>query len=45
LSGIGPALAKQIIEARPFRSVHELAPVKGIGAKRPEELRAPVKVE
>ena len=45
LPGIGPALARRIVEARPFRSVEDLDRVKGIGPKRLEVLRALVRVE
>jgi competence protein ComEA len=48
LPGIGPTLAKRIIEtreARPFRSVEELRRVRGIGAKTLERLRPHVTVE
>lgn len=38
--GIGPALAKRIIEARPFKSADDLQKVKGIGSgKKYEEIR------
>jgi DNA uptake protein ComE-like DNA-binding protein len=39
LPGIGLVLAKRIIAARPFRSADELRHVKGIGAKRYQQLR------
>jgi competence protein ComEA len=39
LPGIGPAHAKAIIEARPFKSVDELANVKGIGKSRSDRLK------
>jgi competence protein ComEA len=43
LKGIGPVLAKNIVEHRqkngPFRSVEDLLQVKGIGAKKLEGLR------
>ncbi len=39
LPGIGLVLAKRIIAARPFRSADDLRQVKGIGAKRYEQLR------
>ncbi len=43
LPGIGPALAKRVVETRrtrgPFRSVDELIEVKGIGPKTLERLR------
>jgi competence protein ComEA len=39
LPGIGPAHAKAIIEARPFKSVDELASVKGIGKSRSDRLK------
>jgi competence protein ComEA len=37
--GIGPVLAARIIEARPFESADGLRKVKGIGAKKYEQLR------
>ena len=49
LSGIGPALAKRIIEYRvakgPFRRVDDLDGVKGIGPKILDRVRAQVTVE
>jgi competence ComEA-like helix-hairpin-helix protein len=45
LPRIGPAIAWRIVEGRPYRSVEELARVKGIGKKRLEEIRALVTVE
>jgi competence ComEA-like helix-hairpin-helix protein len=39
LSGIGPAIARRIIEGRPFRAVDDLLRVKGIGEKRMSEVR------
>ena len=42
LDGIGPKLAAKILRARqeqPFRSVDELARVRGIGSRRIEKLR------
>jgi competence ComEA-like helix-hairpin-helix protein len=45
LPGVGPALARRIIEGRPYRSVDELERVKGIGKKRLEEIRALITVE
>ena len=39
LPGIGPVIAKRIIEGRPYLSVDDLLRVKGIGAKRLEEIR------
>jgi competence protein ComEA len=39
LRGIGPVLARRIIEGRPDRSVEGLERVKGIGRKRLEEIR------
>jgi competence protein ComEA len=45
LPGIGPVIARRIIEGRPYRSVGELDRVKGIGKKRLEEIRPLVRVE
>jgi competence protein ComEA len=45
LPGIGPVIARRIIEGRPYRSVDELERVKGIGKKRLEEIRPLVTVE
>jgi competence protein ComEA len=45
LPGIGPVIARRIIEGRPYRSVEGLERVKGIGKKRLEEIRAMVTVE
>ena len=39
LPGIGPAHAKAIIAARPFKSVDELASVKGVGKSRSDRLK------
>jgi competence ComEA-like helix-hairpin-helix protein len=39
LPGIGPVIARRIIEERPYRSVEELERVKGIGRKRLDEIR------
>lgn len=40
LQGVGPKLAARIVAARPFRSVDEVARVRGIGRRRLERLRA-----
>jgi competence ComEA-like helix-hairpin-helix protein len=45
LPGIGPVIARRIIEGRPYRSVEELGRVKGIGLKRLEEIRPLVTAE
>jgi competence protein ComEA len=45
LPGIGPTLARRIIEARPFRSVDDLRRVRGIGARTLDKLRPFVTVE
>ena len=45
LPGIGPVLARRIAEARPFRSVDDLARVKGIGPRKLEEVRRLVRAE
>lgn len=39
LKGIGPALARQIITLRPFKSVEALVDIKGIGPKLLDQLR------
>ncbi len=39
LPGIGPALARRIIAARPFESIEGLLEVQGIGAKKLDQLR------
>ena len=39
LPGIGPVIARRIIEGRPYRSVEELDRVKGIGKRRLEQIR------
>jgi competence protein ComEA len=39
LPGIGPVIARRIVERRPYRSVEELERVKGIGKRRLEEIR------
>ena len=44
LPGIGPALARRIIDGRPYRSVEDLDRVKGIGPKTLEKLRPLVRV-
>jgi competence protein ComEA len=44
LPGIGPARARAIAEARPFRSVDELERVRGIGNRTLEGLRDLVEV-
>ena len=45
LPGIGPVLARRIIEGRPYASVDDLDRVKGIGPKRLEEIRPLVTTE
>ena len=42
LPGIGPTLAKRIVEARPIRSLRELEDIDGIGPRKLEELRGRV---
>lgn len=45
LPGIGPVIARRIIEGRPYRSVDDLNRVKGIGKKRLDEIRLLVTAE
>ena len=49
LPGIGPVLAQRVVERRtargPFKTVEDLVNVKGIGAKRLEQLRPLVKIK
>jgi competence protein ComEA len=45
LPGIGPVIARRIIEGRPYRSVDDLERVKEIGPKRLAEIRPLVTVE
>ncbi len=45
LPGIGPAHARAIISGRPYKSVDDLAKIKGIGEARVDEIRALVAVE
>jgi DNA uptake protein ComE-like DNA-binding protein len=42
LPGIGPVIARRIIEGRPYRSVANPIRVKGIGEKRLEKIRTRV---
>jgi len=42
LPGVGPKMAKQIIAARPFKTVDDLKNVKGIGDKTFEKLKSHV---
>ncbi len=39
LPGIGPAVARRIIEGRPYRKVEDLLRIKGIGKGRLAEIR------
>jgi competence protein ComEC len=39
LPGVGPVIARRIIESRPYRSIDDLDRVKGIGKGRLEEIR------
>ena len=45
LPGVGPVIARRIIEGRPYRSVEDLERVKGIGKKRLDEIRPLVTTE
>jgi hypothetical protein len=45
LPGIGPVIARRIVEGRRYRSVGELEGVKGIGKRRLEEIRPMVTAE
>ena len=45
LPGIGPVIARRIVEGRPYRSVEDLDRVKGIGKKRLEEIQPWVTTE
>jgi competence protein ComEC len=45
LPGVGPVIARRIIEGRPYGSVDDLERVKGIGKKRLEEIRSLVTVK
>ena len=40
LDGVGPKLGARIVAARPFRSIDDLARVRGIGRRRVARLRA-----
>lgn len=40
ISGIGPVLARRIIEGRPYQTADDLAKVKGIGPKKYAQIRA-----
>ena len=44
LPGIGPALARRIVEGRPYRKVDDLLRIKGIGKGRLAEIRGHVAV-
>ena len=39
IPGIGPVMARRIIDARPFRSADDLKKVNGIGDKKYAQLR------
>jgi competence protein ComEA len=45
LPGIGPVIARRIIDGRPYRSADDLERVKGIGRKRLAEIRSMVTTE
>jgi competence protein ComEC len=42
LPGVGPVIARRIIEVRPYRTVADLIRVDGIGEKRLEKIRSRV---
>ena len=44
LPGVGPATAKEIVKGRPFKSVDDLANVKGIGKSKLEKIKPLVTV-
>jgi competence protein ComEA len=44
LPGNGPALARRIIDGRPYRSVDDQLKIKGIGEHRFAEIRQHVRV-
>jgi competence protein ComEA len=43
LPGIGPALARRIVQGRPYRTVADLDRVKGIGPRKLDALRGRVR--
>jgi serine/threonine protein kinase len=45
LPGVGPAMARRIIEGRPCRSADDLLRIKGISPKRLQEIRALIRVD
>jgi competence protein ComEA len=45
LPGIGPVIAKRLVEGRPYWSVDQIAEVRGIGRKRLKEIRALIGAE
>jgi competence protein ComEA len=45
LSGVGPIIARRILEGRPYRTVENLERVKGLGKKRLDEIRSLVTVK
>jgi competence ComEA-like helix-hairpin-helix protein len=44
LPGVGPKLAQEIIAGRPYKTIDELDKVKGIGAKKLQQLRPRVMI-
>ena len=44
IQGVGPAIAREIIAARPFKSIEELEKLKGIGATKFAAIKPHVKV-
>lgn len=45
LPEIGPAMAKEIVQGRPYEKVEDLLEIKGIGPKTLEKIREHVEIE